>query len=61
MEEDLPRPPQETLLAGMDLSRLSVDEITARIALLKAEIQRLEEARTKKQASLEAANAAFKL
>ena len=61
MEEDLPRPPKETPLVGMDLSRLSVDEITERIALLRAEIERLEQARAKKEASLQAANAAFKL
>jgi uncharacterized small protein (DUF1192 family) len=60
MEEDRPAPRPEPI-AGADLSRLSVAEIEARIAELKAEIVRLEETLARKKASLDAANAAFKL
>ncbi len=45
---------------GQDLSLLSVDELGERIALLKAEIERLEQAMTKKRASKDAANSFFK-
>ncbi|CUT13201.1 miscellaneous hypotheticalpartial homology [Bradyrhizobium sp.] len=45
---------------GQDLSLLSVEELTERIALLKGEIARLEEAATKKRASRDAANSVFK-
>ena len=45
---------------GQDLSLLSVEELTGRIALLKAEIARLEEAAGKKRASKDAANTFFK-
>ena len=45
---------------GQDLSLLSVEELTERIALLKAEIERLEAASTKKRASKDAANSFFK-
>ncbi|MET4044154.1 DUF1192 domain-containing protein [Bradyrhizobium sp. RT6a] len=45
---------------GEDLSLLSVEELTERIALLKGEIARLEEATTKKRASRDAANSVFK-
>ncbi|MDE2376831.1 DUF1192 domain-containing protein [Bradyrhizobium sp.] len=45
---------------GQDLSLLSVEELTERIALLKSEIVRLEEAATKKRASRDAANSVFK-
>ena len=45
---------------GQDLSLLSVEELTDRIALLKGEIARLEEATTKKRASRDAANSVFK-
>lgn len=45
---------------GQDLSLLSVDELGERIDLLKAEIVRLEEARSRKQASRAAADAFFK-
>lgn len=41
---------------GQDLSLLSVEELTERVALLKTEIARLEEAATKKRASRDAAN-----
>jgi uncharacterized small protein (DUF1192 family) len=45
---------------GQDLSLLSLEELTERIALLKAEIERLEAAATKKRASKDAANSFFK-
>ena len=45
---------------GQDLSLLSVEELGARIALLKSEIERLEAASTKKRASKDAANSFFK-
>ncbi len=45
---------------GQDLSLLSVEELTERIALLNAEVDRLKEAMGKKRASKDAANAFFK-
>jgi uncharacterized small protein (DUF1192 family) len=46
---------------GQDLSPLSLEEIDRRIAMLKAEIERLSAARAGKQASKAAADAVFKL
>ena len=46
---------------GQDLSALSVFELDERIALLKAEIERLGVARAKKEAGRSAADALFKL
>lgn len=45
---------------GQDLSLLSVEELGERVALLKAEITRLEEASTRKRASRDAADNFFK-
>jgi uncharacterized small protein (DUF1192 family) len=45
---------------GQDLSMLSVEELTERIGLLRAEIARLEAAVTAKQASRSAADQFFK-
>jgi len=45
---------------GQDLSLLSVGEIDERVALLRAEIGRLEADRAKKEASRSAADAVFK-
>ena len=45
---------------GQDLSLLSVEELTQRIALLKSEIERLDAAMSKKRASKDTANAFFK-
>jgi uncharacterized small protein (DUF1192 family) len=45
---------------GQDLSLLSVEELTERIALLASEIERLQTAAAKKRASKEAANNVFK-
>lgn len=59
--EDDDRPRKKiTHEIGQDLSLLSVEELTARVALLKTEIVRLEEAATKKRASRDAANSVFK-
>lgn len=60
MDEEIKPKPADSLV-GVDLSRLSVDEIEARIAALKAEIDRLETALEAKRASRAAADAAFKL
>ncbi|MFC6444938.1 DUF1192 domain-containing protein [Shinella zoogloeoides] len=45
---------------GSDLSLLSVDELAARIDLLRAEIDRLESEKTKKGASRSAAESLFR-
>ncbi len=45
---------------GQDLSLLSVEELTGRIALMHSEIERLQAAVAKKQASKAAANSLFK-
>lgn len=45
---------------GQDLSMLSLTEIDQRIEALKAEIERLSEIRTKKDASRSAADAFFR-
>jgi uncharacterized small protein (DUF1192 family) len=45
---------------GEDLAKLSLDELAARVALLKAEIARLESAAEAKRASAETAANFFK-
>ncbi len=45
---------------GQDLSLLSVEELTERIALLTSEIERLQTAATKKRVSKDVANSVFK-
>jgi uncharacterized small protein (DUF1192 family) len=45
---------------GQDLSLLSVEDLTERIALLSFEIERLQAAAAKKRASKDAANSIFK-
>jgi uncharacterized small protein (DUF1192 family) len=45
---------------GQDLSLLSVEELNERIALMQQEIERLQSAVTKKQASKAAADSFFK-
>lgn len=45
---------------GQDLSLLSVAELNERVALLHAEIERLQAAVAKKRASKDAANSVFK-
>lgn len=46
---------------GEDLSKLSLDELAARVELLKAEIERIEAAAAAKRASATAAQSFFKL
>lgn len=58
-DDDRPRK-KVTHEIGQDLSLLSVEELSERVMLLKAEIARLEEAATKKRASRDAANSVFK-
>jgi uncharacterized small protein (DUF1192 family) len=59
--EDDDRPRKKiTHEIGQDLSLLSVEELNERIALLNAEIERLQQAATKKRASKDAANSIFK-
>jgi uncharacterized small protein (DUF1192 family) len=59
--EDDDRPRKKiTHEIGQDLSLLSVEELNERIALLNAEIARLQEVMTKKRASKDAANSFFK-
>ena len=58
-EDDRPRK-KITHEIGQDLSLLSVEELAERVALLKTEIVRLEEAATRKRASRDAANNFFK-
>ncbi len=59
--EDDDRPRKKiTHEIGQDISLLSVEELTGRIALLTTEIARLQEAATKKRASKDAANSFFK-
>jgi uncharacterized small protein (DUF1192 family) len=56
-------PPRKAVLSheiGQSLDDLSVHEIDQRIAILQAEITRLEEARRSKQASASAAAAFFR-
>lgn len=55
-----PRPRPKSHEIGQDLSLLSVDELDERMAMLRAEIARLDEARTAKLASRAAADAFFK-
>jgi uncharacterized small protein (DUF1192 family) len=45
---------------GQDLSLLSVEELSERVALLTSEIERLQAAITKKRASKDAASSIFK-
>jgi uncharacterized small protein (DUF1192 family) len=58
-DDDKPRK-KVTHEIGQDLSLLSVEELTERIALMTSEIERLQVAMTKKRASKDAANSFFK-
>jgi uncharacterized small protein (DUF1192 family) len=58
-DDDKPRK-KVTHEIGQDLSLLSVEELTERIALMNSEIERLQVAMTRKQASKDAANSFFK-
>jgi uncharacterized small protein (DUF1192 family) len=57
-DDDLPRPKQLHQI-GQDVTMLAVRDLDERIELLKAEITRLELARTAKDASRSAADAVF--
>ncbi|SFU88042.1 Uncharacterized small protein, DUF1192 family [Methylobacterium sp. 174MFSha1.1] len=54
------KPSQTAHQIGQDLAALSVSDLDERIAALHREIARLEEDKRRKQASQEAARAAFK-
>jgi uncharacterized small protein (DUF1192 family) len=58
-DDDKPRK-KVTHEIGQELSLLSVEELTERIALMTSEIERLQMAMTKKRASKDAANSFFK-
>ena len=58
-DDDKPRK-KITHEIGQDLYLLSVEELSERIALLTSEIERLQEAMTKKRASKSAADSFFK-
>ncbi|UHS62191.1 DUF1192 domain-containing protein [Agrobacterium vaccinii] len=59
-EDDLPKSPATTHVVGGDISLLSVDELTGRITILRAEIERLEAEREKKSAGRKAAESLFR-
>lgn len=62
MDEELCRPKRAAAHEiGQKLDDLSVDDIDIRIAALRAEIERLEEARNAKRAALDVAGSIFKL
>ena len=59
--DDLTRPKPAAHDVGQDLSALSISEIDERVEILEREIDRLKEARGRKEASKDAASAFFKL
>ena len=59
MIEDEPKPKARDLPLGAPLDTLSVAELEARIALLRQEIARIEQAITGKRASRDAADSFF--
>ncbi|KXG83820.1 DUF1192 domain-containing protein [Agrobacterium bohemicum] len=60
IDDDLPKQPATTHVVGGDISLLSVDELTARIAVLHTEIERLESEREKKSEGRKAAENLFR-
>jgi uncharacterized small protein (DUF1192 family) len=58
--DDEPRRKAAPHEIGQDLSTLSIEELTERIALLHGEIERLETAKARKAASMNAADAFFR-
>ena len=58
--EDMPKPKPRQHVVGEELGTFSVDELDERIAQLQAEIARLEQARSAKLASRQAADGFFK-
>ncbi|GGC64180.1 DUF1192 domain-containing protein [Chelatococcus reniformis] len=59
--DDRPRPKPPVHEIGQDLATLSLAELDERVAALTAEIERLKAARTRKEASRNAADSVFKL
>ena len=57
-EEDLPKK-RKAFEIGQNLDNLSVDELSEIVSLLRAEIERLEKARSSKSSHLSAAEALF--
>lgn len=58
--EETPRKHASTHEVGQDLATLSIAEIDDRIAVLEGEIERLREAKTRKESSKSAADMFFK-
>lgn len=58
--DDEPRKPASAHVVGQDISLMSVDELAQRVAMLKAEIERLEEERAKRGQTKSAAEALFR-
>ena len=58
--EEKPRPKPAAHEVGQDLATLSVGELEERIEILEREIDRLKEAKARKEASRTAASAFFK-
>lgn len=59
-ESDIIKPGKNDITLGCDLSTFSLDDIDERIALLKDEIERLQNEKKNKSASLSQAEAFFK-
>jgi uncharacterized small protein (DUF1192 family) len=59
-EEELPKKKRAAHEIGEDLAKLSLEELAERIALLRAEIDRLQAAIAEKRASVQAAESFFK-
>jgi uncharacterized small protein (DUF1192 family) len=59
--DELTRPKPTAHEVGQDLSALSIAELDERIEILRREIERLEEARGRKEATKDAASAFFRL
>jgi uncharacterized small protein (DUF1192 family) len=60
IDDEEGRPKQQEIAIGGDLSKLSVEELEARIDLLKAEIARIEADLAAKRSSRAAADSVFK-
>ncbi|TWF55043.1 DUF1192 domain-containing protein [Neorhizobium alkalisoli] len=60
LDDDRPKKPVAHEI-GADLSALSVDELDSRIGLMKAEIERLEAEKSRKDAGRRAADSLFRL
>lgn len=58
--DELPKKKPTSHEIGQDLSAVSVEELNARIALLRSEIERIETERAKKEKAKSAADDIFK-